>query len=72
MSRWWPEDNADRNLIVPAGGSVEVIAGLGVQLPYTLTPGGTGCIQGSYIGTDITGNVALSQGGLGAISSAFV
>ena len=65
-------NNADRNLIVPAGGSGS--HGLGVQLPYVAPGPGTGyVIQGNYIGTDITGNVALSQGeGLDAISNAFV
>ncbi|WP_347260530.1 Ig-like domain repeat protein [Rudaea sp.] len=62
----------DRNLIVPGGGSG--FYGLGVQLPY-LAPGpGTNYrIQGNYIGTDITGKLALSNGrGLDAISNAAV
>ena len=57
---------ADRNLIVSSG--------VGVQLPF-LPPGpGTGyVIQGNYIGTDITGTLALARGdGLSAISNALV
>lgn len=60
--------DADRNLIVSSGN--------GVILPYhSLNPGpGTGyIIQGNYIGTDITGTVALARGdGLNAISNALV
>lgn len=58
--------DADRNLIVSSG--------IGVQLPYVSPGPGTGyVIQGNYIGTDITGTVALARGqGLDAISNARV
>lgn len=57
---------ADRNLIVSAG--------VGVQLPYQPPGPGTGyVIQGNYIGTDISGTLALARGdGLNAISNALV
>jgi hypothetical protein len=57
---------ADRNLIVGAG--------IGVQLPFVAPGPGTGyVIQGNYIGTDITGTVALGRGlGMDAISNALV
>jgi hypothetical protein len=57
---------ADRNLIVGAG--------IGVQLPF-ISPGpGTGyVIQGNYIGTDISGTLALGRGlGMDAITNALV
>ena len=61
-------NDADRNLIVSSGN--------GVVLPFHSShPGpGTGyVIQGNYIGTDITGTVALARGdGLNAISNALV
>ena len=64
--------NADRNLIVPGGASGTF--GIGIQLPFVAPGPGTGyVIQGNYIGTDITGKIALSQGnGLDAISNATV
>ena len=57
---------ADRNLIVGAG--------IGVQLPFIAPGPGTGyVIQGNYIGTDITGTVALGRNlGMDAISNALV
>lgn len=57
---------ADRNLIVGAG--------IGVQLPFASPGPGTGyVIQGNYIGTDITGTLALGRGlGMDAISNALV
>lgn len=58
---------ADRNLIVSAG--------IGVQLPFAVPGPGTGyVIQGNYIGTDITGTIALAQhgDGLDAIANAQV
>lgn len=58
---------ADRNLIVSAG--------IGVQLPFAFPGPGTGyVIQGNYIGTDITGTIALAQhgDGLDAIANAQV
>ena len=57
---------ADRNLIVSAG--------VGVQLPFVAPGPGTGyVIQGNYIGTDISGTLALARGdGLNAISNALV
>jgi CSLREA domain-containing protein len=57
---------ADRNLIVSSG--------VGVQLPFIAPGPGTGyVIQGNYIGTDITGTLALARGdGMDAISNARV
>jgi CSLREA domain-containing protein len=57
---------ADRNLIVGAG--------IGVQLPFGSPGPGTGyVIQGNYIGTDVTGTVALGRGlGMDAITNALV
>ncbi|HET8942496.1 MAG TPA: CSLREA domain-containing protein [Rudaea sp.] len=66
-------NDADRNLIVPAGNGIDSY-GNGVQLPYNPPGPGTGyVIQGNYIGTDITGTLALSGGqGLDAVSNALV
>ncbi|MFI4953619.1 MAG: Ig-like domain repeat protein [Burkholderiales bacterium] len=57
---------ADRNLIVSSG--------VGVQLPFVSPGPGTGyVIQGNYIGTDVTGTLALARGdGMDAISNALV
>jgi hypothetical protein len=57
---------ADRNLIVSGN--------VGVQLPFVSPGPGTGyIIQGNYIGTDITGTLALARGnGLDAIANALV